>query len=453
VAVKAWIQEEAKQMNLSDKRLVKRYKKLLEIMTEKPSSSIPKACNSFAETKAAYRFFDNENVEPQTIRDGFYASTASRIKGQKIVLLPTDTTDLNFSSHRALKGKGVLTNWQASGLILHSAFAVDLKGTPLGLLFQKCWARKKEDYGKKIERKKMPIEKRESFKWLESLRGVQDYLPDETIGIVISDRESDFYDYFSESRNSNCELLLRAKQSRELAEGLRLFDKLESLEPAGIFKTTIKKNRGLEEREAELEVRFTSVTLMPPKKRSRKGLFPIPINVISVKEINFSGKESVEWVLLTTLSINNFEDAVQYIKWYSMRWLIERYHYTLKSGCQVEKLQLEDSDRIDCAAAVYCVVAWRLMYVTYLGRNEPDEPALIMLEKHELEALYSFVNKTKKPPKQPLSNKEAVLLIARLGGFNNRKSDGVPGLKVIWRGLSRLKDIANSYLLWGKRCG
>lgn len=451
--MKEWIKEEAKQMKLSDKRLVERYKKLLGIMTEKPNSSIPQACNSFAETKAAYRFFDNENVESQAIRNAFYLSTASRIKGQKIVLIPTDTTNLNFSSHAALKGRGVLTNWAARGLLLHSSLAVDSNGTPLGLLFQKCWGRKSEDYGKKYERTKMPIEKRESFKWIESLRGIQQHLPDETMGIVITDREADLYDYFAENRNPNCHILLRAKQTRTLVTGDKLFEKLASLKPVGTFKITIKKNRGLEERKAELEVRFSSEVVLPPKTHSHKGFSPISINIISATEINSLIAEPVEWILLTTLPINSFEDAVQSIKWYSMRWIIERYHYTLKSGCQIEELQLEESERIDRAAAVYCVVAWRLMYVTYLGRNEPENPASMMLEKVEWEALYSFVNKGKKPPKQPPSNKEAVLLIARLGGFNNRKSDGNPGLKVVWHGLRRLKDISASYSLWGKRCG
>lgn len=452
--MEAWTKEEIKHMDLSDKRLVKRYGKLLEIMSGKPSSSIPEACNSFAETKAAYRFFDNENVEASAIREAFYTSTASRIQGKKIVLVPTDTTDLNFSSRKTLKGKGVLKNWQASGLILHSSFAIDLNGTPLGLLYQKCWGRKSEDYGKKLERKKMPINKRESFKWIESLRGVQQYLPAEITGIFIGDREADLYDLFAEPRNSNCELLIRAKQNRELAEGTKLLNKLKSIKPAGIFKTTIKKNRGLKEREAELEISFTSIILLPPKDRSKEGFSPITINVIAVKELVSSPVEDpVEWILLTTLPVNNFEEAVQCVKWYTMRWLIERYHFTLKSGCKIEELQLEDSDRIDRAAAVYCVVAWRLMYLTYLARNEPDEPVSTMLKKHEWEALCSFVNKTIKPPKQPPSMKEAVVMIAKLGGFNNRKSDGLPGLKVVWRGLRRLEDISASYSLWGKRCG
>lgn len=450
----SWIEQEIAHMDLPDKRLLLRYGKLLEIMSSNPSSTIPEACDSFAQTKAAYRFFDNDNVSAKSLRTGFYKSTAARIQGQKIVLIPTDTTDLNYSSRKTLKGKGVLKNWQASGLILHSSFAVGVDGTPLGLLYQKFWGRKAEDYGKRIERKKLPIEQRESFKWIESLRGVQQYLPKETMGVFTGDREADFYDLFTEPRNSNCELLIRAKQNRQLDEEIKLFDKLESLIPIGSFKTIIKKNRGEKEREAEIEIRFAPVTLMPPTKRSNAGITPITVNAILAKEIVSSSVEDpVEWVLLTTLPLLTFDDAVQYVKWYTMRWVIERYHFTLKSGCKIEELQLEDSNRIDRASAVYCVVAWRLMYLTYLARNQPDEPVSLALTKNEWEALHCFVNKTKKPPQQPPSMKEAVSMIAKLGGFNNRKGDGVPGLKVVWRGLRRLEDITTSYSLWLKDVG
>ncbi|GAX42403.1 transposase [Tolypothrix sp. NIES-4075] len=156
---------------------------------------------------------------------------------------------------------------------------------------------------------------------------------------------------------------------------------------------------------------------------------------------------AISWLLLTTLDVNGVDDVVRCVSWYSYRWLIERYHYTLKSGCSIEKLQLETARRIEMALATYSIVAWRLLWLTYEARINPEQPCDTVLETYEWQSLCATISQTSNPPPEPPSLRDAVLFIAYLGGFLGRKGDGEPGVKTIWRGLRRLHDIAATWKL------
>jgi hypothetical protein len=145
--------------------------------------------------------------------------------------------------------------------------------------------------------------------------------------------------------------------------------------------------------------------------------------------------------------VTSFEHVVQCLRWYSYRWLIERYHYVLKSGCRIEQLQLETQGRIQRALATYTIVAWRLLSITYLARYHPHTPADTVLETHEWQALYCTIHQTPLPPQSPPPLNTCMRWIAQLGGFLARKHDGEPGVKTIWQGLRRLHDIAQTWLL------
>jgi hypothetical protein len=156
--------------------------------------------------------------------------------------------------------------------------------------------------------------------------------------------------------------------------------------------------------------------------------------------------EPIEWYLLTTLPVEKLEDAKLYVKFYSYRWLIERFHYTLKSGCQIEKLELQDIKRINNAIATYSIVSMRILYMTYLARIEPDSDASEILSNDEIEILLVKFRK-KSDQSESLTVQQAVILIARLGGFMGRKSDGMPGVKTLWRGLFALINMVDGWLL------
>jgi Transposase Tn5 dimerisation domain len=196
-------------------------------------------------------------------------------------------------------------------------------------------------------------------------------------------------------------------------------------------------------------VRSSQLTLKPPRNHSqRQQLLPIDLNAILVEEENVSSDvEPIRWLLLTTLKVEAFDELVRCIRWYSYRWLIERYHYVLKSGCGLEQLQLETSDRIIRALATYSIVAWRLLWLTYESRVNGQQPCDTVLEDHEWQALYCHVHNCLTLPPVPPSLHQTVRWIAQLGGFLGRIHDGEPGVKTIWRGLRRLHDIASTWKL------
>ena len=145
--------------------------------------------------------------------------------------------------------------------------------------------------------------------------------------------------------------------------------------------------------------------------------------------------------MLTTLPVTSFEDAVEKINWYSRRWRIERFHYVLKSGCRIEELQFQTLDRLKKAIALYSLVAWRILWLDYQARATPEASCAMILQKHEWQALYCVANNTPILPETPPTLEEAVRLIGKLGGHLGRKHDGMPGVKTLWRGMQRLKDI------------
>jgi hypothetical protein len=186
-------------------------------------------------------------------------------------------------------------------------------------------------------------------------------------------------------------------------------------------------------------------------RAKKEQLNPIELQVILVRESQPpSESEAIEWWLVTTLPISCIEDVTTYVRWYSYRWLIERYHYVLKSGCGIEKLQLETAERLEMALATYSIVAWRLLYITYEARLATDASCEIMLEPPEWQALYATIHHKNYPHSYPPTLGEAVGWIAKLGGFLGRKHDGVPGVKTLWRGLRRLDDITMGWLLFNQ---
>jgi hypothetical protein len=280
-------------------------------------------------------------------------------------------------------------------------------------------------------------------------------ISEETVVVTVADREADIYDLLVLPRRPNCELLIRATHNRRVkrnAEALqveRLHQVMRQTPACGQLTLELRRHPEREARRATLTLRTTSLEFQPPSTHlERECLEPVNLQVILAVEDNPPPDvEPVCWLLLTTLAVSCFEDVVECLRWYSYRWLIERYHYVLKSGCRLEQLQLETSDRIQRALATYTIVAWRLLWITYLARYHPSTPADTVLATHEWQALYCTIHKTPQPPLSPPSLNTCVRWIAQLGGFLARKGDGEPGVKTIWQGLRRLHDIAQTWLL------
>lgn len=450
----SWAEEELGGAQFGDKRITKRLVQIANDIAAKPEASVSQACGSKAATKAMYRFLDNEKVTPEAIRTPHRDKTVKRVKEYKTVLAVQDTTLLNDTMHQATSGLGPIDGNGSNGMLVHSVLAVSADGIPLGLVHQQVWSRDPEKKREKEEHKKLPIEEKESYRWLQSLDATSKATDGETHILTVADREADIFELFALPRVSHMDLLIRAVQDRlvqvEGTEVRKLWESVKALPAADQLMTTHLEHRpGKPARDVTLAIRWRTVQLLVPAKKKKKYEHAsVTFTALLVTEVDPpEGERPLEWLLLTSLSVETFQQAAQCVLWYRFRWLIERYHFVLKSGCHLEKLQLETAERLERALALYCVVAWRLLHLTYLARVTPDASCEVVFQTHEWQALYAFTYQTNVLPTTPPSLHEATHLIAKLGGFLARKSDGEPGVQTIWRGLRRLDDLSSMWLL------
>ena len=451
--VQDWAEEELGEADLGDRRMNKRLLTLAEAFYARPQANIPQACQSRAETKAAYRFLDHPETSLETILESHYQATVARMSREKVILAVQDTTSLNYTAHPATENLGPIGSQKegAIGLLVHSTMAFNPEGTPLGLLDVQCWARDGADFGKKKRRQSLPIEQKESYKWLESFRKVaqaQKHCPETTV-VSVGDREADVYELFelALSDPSGSKLLIRAEQDRLLAEGQgHLWEKMAQQEVSGIQEIQVPRQKNRPARVARLEVRFARVSLKSPK--NKKWRPELTLWAVWAREVEAPPQgERIEWMLLTTVPVTTFEEAIEKLAWYTIRWGIEVYHRTLKSGCKVEERQLGHADRIETCLAIDLVVAWRIFHLANLGRETPNVPCTVFFEEAEWKALVAYITQNPKPPEKPPTLREALRMVATLGGFLGRKGDGEPGTKSLWLGLQRLDDLSSIWKL------
>ncbi len=452
-----WIHQEFGRVHFNDERLRQRLFTLAHDFGERPTASLPEACGSTAKTKAAYRFFKHGGTNMHAILRSHYQATITRMRGQQTVLAAQDSTALNYSSHKSTENLGPIGT-QADGpqgLWVHDTMAYTLDGIPLGLLNVQSWAREAEAHGKKNKRKEVPIEQKESYKWLKSFEAAADAQKHSGVTQVVSigDREADIYELFMlGDERPGVELLVRAQSNRVLQEEQQdLTNKLRSCAVAGYKKVQITARKGRAAREANLAVRFTEVTLKPPyrspKARSRK-LKPVTLWAISACEDKPPrGQEPISWTLLTTLRVNDLKEAKERVDWYALRWGIEVYHKTLKSGCRIEDRRLGSADRLECCLAIDMVVAWRVYRLAMLGRSTPNVPCTVFFDEAEWKTLMVYSTRKADPPQTPPTLGVAMRLVAQRGGFLGRKTDGDPGPQTIWKGLRDIKVMAEMWRL------
>jgi len=448
---KDWAEEEWGSASLGDARLVERLITIGRDRYAQPQANIPQTCGSRSKTKAAYRFFDHKETTLQNLLTPHIEATTKRVAKEKVVLAIQDTTSLNYGTHTATTGLGPISNTPtgADGLLLHSTLAVNTDGTPLGFLAAQCWARDPAEFGKKAERSKLPIEEKESYKWLTSFKAVTAIAaacPDTTV-VSVGDREADIYELFAlADKTPNAPyLLVRALHNRKLLEEQpRMSEHLSSCPVAGVQEIAVPRKGSRPARTAQLSIRYSKVELAPPA--GKQGQAPISIWLVFAEEENPpEGIDPLVWVLLTTAPTDSFEDACERLSWYAIRWTIEVFHKVLKSGCHIENRQLGSADRLEACLAIDMVVAWRIHQLTKLGRQTPDVPCTAFFEEAEWKALTAYVNKNPIPGEKPPTLREAIRMIAVLGGFLARKCDGEPGTQTLWLGLQRLADITEMW--------
>jgi hypothetical protein len=449
-------------VDFGDQRINRRGQRILDSFFQGPGSSINGSFRGWDESKACYRFFENEKVTPQQILKPHKDATLKRIQDHNIILCIQDTTIVDYS-HRSEKvaGLGKLRVEPEQGFLMHPTIAFSSSGLCLGVIENKVWTRQNL-LGRKLREESKPIEEKESLRWLESYWITQEMAtanPNKTF-VNIADREGDFYELLQEYdfiKAENAHLLVRAKSDRtvegESGKSRRLWDEVSKQKVActlefqmssiGHHKNKKKTRQG---RVVKQEIRVSRISLTPPQKVKRfKPFKPIELTAILCSEINPPNEEEkVEWLLLTTFEEPDETKIQEIIGYYVLRWQIELYFKILKSGCKIEELQLESLDRLVKCVSMYMIVSWRILFLSYLGRNCPELPCSLFYDESEWKAVYIVAYK-KKPPTAPPSINAMNRIIASFGGFLNRKSDGEPGIKTMWIGLQRLKDFTLAY--------
>lgn len=445
-----WAEQEFGGCALPDARLQTRLLSLARDFYARPTANVAQACASRAKAKAAYRFLDHEHTTMDTLLQPHYRATEARVRSESIVLAVQDTTSLNYTAHAATEGIGPIgsTADGPQGLHLHSTLAFSTQGTPLGFLAVQCWSRDPADFGKKAKRHRVPIEEKESFKWLKSLRAVaavQARYPGTTL-VSVGDREADLYELFEETiaHPDGPKLLVRAEHNRQLHdEQHRLWETMQSRAADDIQVLQVPRQGSRAARTVHLSVRYAAVSLLAPT--GHHGA-PIPVWAVLAQEQDApAGVKPLEWMLLTTVPVTCFEQASEKLMWYARRWGIEVLHRTLKSGCRIERRQLGQADRIEACLAIDLVVAWRIYYLNKLGREIPQAPCTVYFEDAEWKALMVFTTNNPVAPAQPPTLRDALRRVATLGGFLGRTSDGEPGTQTLWIGLQRLDDIVTMW--------
>lgn len=464
-----WATGQFRTLELGDQRLHTRVVRIVAAMLERPAQSLPQICGAgWAALKACYRLLKNPRVHEDRLMAAQFEATMRAVGDRKVVLIAQDTTSLNFTTHpRAAATMGPISTrgQRQRGFFLHSALAIGAEGgEPLGLVAARVWARpaiatvskakaKTRAKAKKAARRVRFVDK-ESHRWLATLEDVERrFRSTGTSPVMISDRESDMYEYINLAVAREYSVIVRAKNDRALAGGqsIRLVETLMATVPLGTHVIPVPRADGDPRRTASLTLRAATVTLAPPV-RKQSYLPPRRISaLLAVEENPPPGIEPIRWLLLTTVPIGGYDDAVRYLGWYAARWRIERLHFVLKSGCHVEKLQLSTVDRIRRAVALYLPVACRLLQMTYAARSRPDAPCTEFLDGNEWRALACFIKDTPQPPAKPPTLRTVVRWLAHLGGFLGRKGDGEPGVKVLWRGLRLLPNITRMWLTMRRR--
>jgi hypothetical protein len=397
------------------------------------------------------RFLRNKAVTAEEMAEHAAERTAARATGRDVVVVQ-DTSELSLGGRRAkTNGYGPIGKGGAlRGLLLHATLAVDASnGGVFGLIGAKIWNR---TGGKVTHRRSRTIEQRESQRWIDATRRAAEVLEGAASITGVSDRESDIYEHFA-LRPQNMHLIVRACQNRRIETDEEeeqielLFSHVDSLPEQGRFKVTIPAAPGRKARTSELAVRFSQVVLRKPKYGAADLPETVTLTMVDVRETSTPPEgKPIHWRLLTTRSVTNLTEARRVVELYRMRWVIEEYFHTLKTGgFDVEAADISSPKvmiRFVAAIAVAGVTVIQLVKArdgttgqSLLDAFEPDDQPVLEAISTKLEGKTA----RQKNPYPEASLAFAAWVIARLGGWDGYY--GKPGPKTMRLGLEAFQRI------------
>ena len=385
-------------------------------------------------------------MTPERILEPHIAATVRRSAAEQTVIAAHDTSELRFGGDR--EGLGWINTSGAQGFFGHFALALTADGTrrPLGVVGLRVVMRQGPPKNRKHSERREPAD-RESQRWHELAAEVGNRLRGHARVIHVIDREADSYRLFAQLMAAGDAFVIRMRTDRRIvapepasfrvdermAKAEELFVRevpLSSRKPRSDGRPTRHKPRTA--RMAKLGCSAVSLTILRPD-HERDPLPPsLALNVIRVFEVDAPAEvEPVEWTLMTTEPIDTLDQVAAAVDAYRARWLIEEFFKALKTGCSFEKRQLESSHALLNALAIFAPIAWHLLLLRRLGRDDSPLPASAVLNELQLRIL---LRKTKLEDAPTV--RQAMLAVAQLGG--RIKNNGDPGWLVLGRGYEEL---------------
>src|SRR5215468_11585336 len=323
-----WIDRETAGCDFRDARLGERLRKLLAQIGSAMGQSIPLVCQDWANTKAAYRFFSNDRVSEADILSGHFQSTRDRVaRADGLVLVLHDTTEFTYqresseaigitkSINSGRDKAGRLRSHTVCGILMHSSLAVTTDGVPLGLTAAKFWTRKKfkgtAALKKKINPTRVPIEEKESIRWLDNLGQSTELLGDPGRCVHIGDRESDIYELFCAARAAGTHFLIRTCVDRLAGDGDHtIADEMDEATVKGLHRIEVRDGNG-DPDQAVLEIRYRKIRVLPPIGKQKR--YPaLILTVIHAEERETpKNRKKIEWKLITDLRVASRADAIE----------------------------------------------------------------------------------------------------------------------------------------------
>jgi hypothetical protein len=433
-----WVKDNFGSVNLKDKRLNSRLEKVVKKIAGKPEVGLPAQMETWAEVSGCYRMLNNKKVTHKRVQSAHITKTrkdAAKV-GDKVILFPQDGSEIEVQ--KTTNGAGPIGNHTCRGIMMHNCLAVvydEINPQVLGLANQRIWERDDVVLHKsetRAERNKRSG--KESEHWFKTIKSIGTP-PEEATWVSIGDRGNDIYEFLQGVKQSKWHAVVRASQDRLVevkGRQMLLMEYVKTILIGGTTTVRIRRQGDSKPIDVEMSVSWNKIRVSPPQRITGD---PEPITLWVVR--CFNREEDLEWVLYSTIPVRNLEEAIEKIKWYACRWIIEEYHKCLKTGCRIESNQFEDIKPVEALLGILSVVSILMLQMKYLARNDDQTLAKTVVPKIVL----TIICKRYGLDKMNITIKAFWRAVAQLGGFLGRKSDGDPGWQTLWKGWLRLVDM------------
>lgn len=439
-----------------DKRLEKRASAIAYSLLMSRTATVHGATKDEAEQKGFYRFLENERITEDILIQELVNRCCRNVVSRDIIVIQDSSSfglNHNAKNIKPDSGAGFVGNKKGIGFLSHCSLVIDAHSEAmLGFSDVQLWHRTEDKANNTTKAyKKQGIEEKESYKWIKASRQSKELLISAKSITIIEDREGDIYEQFCMIPDEKTQLLIRNRDNRRLSDGTRLHEVLKQAKPLGEYEIAVYGDIRKEKvkRVATVEVKAIAVAIRKPASVKSKDLpDELPVYVVEVQEKNSNHKDKICWRILTTHSIETYEQAVAIVDKYKLRWYIEQLFRLLKKqGFQIEDTQLETGWAIRKLLVLLLNTTLRVMQLYLAYDEEESQPIEEVFDEEEIKCLQTILDKQiKETPKttnlfNPQRLSWASWIIARLGGWKGNSKQRKAGPIIIKRGLEKFEMI------------